>query len=157
MTETQNTDPGQTAKPKARIVNHFIKALTFETPNMGALLANRTDNPELTVSLTVDAMQVDGPHYESVTHFKATAVGTAGTVYEIDLKHASLVELGDLPREQMERALLLEAPRLAFPFLRRFVADLTRESGFPPLLLDPVDFTAVFATRQAQSMPVAAE
>ena len=77
----------------------------------------------------------------------------AGVIYDLELTYAGLFEIQSIPQEALEPFLLINCPTLLFPFLRRIVADLTREGGFPPLLLDPIDFAVLFMQRQQQGQP----
>src|SRR5207249_7486757 len=90
---------------------------------------------------------------ESAIAFKAQANSKAGVIYDLELSYAGLFEVQNLPDQALEPFLLINCPALLFPFLRRLVADLTREGGFPPLLLDPIDFAALFMQRQQQGQP----
>jgi preprotein translocase subunit SecB len=88
--------------------------------------------------------------FESVINFKAEATNKLGTIYDMELAYAGLFQVENLPEPALEPFLLIDCPTLLFPFVRRLVADLTREGGFPPLLLDPINFANLFAKRQQE-------
>ena len=88
--------------------------------------------------------------FESAILFKAEATSETGVIYDLELTYAGLFEIESMPEQTLEPFLLINCPSLLFPFLRRLVADLTREGGFPPLLLDPIDFASLFMQRQQQ-------
>ena len=96
------------------------------------------------VQINVNAKRLNDDHFESAIEFKALASNAAGTIYDLELVYAGLFKVQNLPEEALEPFLLIHCPTLTFPFLRRLVADLTREGGFPPLFLDPVDFAALY-------------
>jgi preprotein translocase subunit SecB len=135
---------------QVRIIGQYIKDLSFENPNVRKLLATPADNPSLQISVNVNAVKVNDTTFESTIEFKAEATGKAGIIYDLELTYAGLFQLENIPEQALEPFLLINCPALIFPFLRRLVADLTREGGFPPLLLDPLDFGALFLRRQEE-------
>lgn len=155
MTDPKNasTEPSQ---PTIRVVGQYIRDLSFENPNIDKLMEGPVDNPQLSVQVNVNARQAKGDLFESVMTFEATATSKAGPLYKLELEYGGTFKIENMPAQAMEPFLLINAPTLLFPFVRRLVADLTREGGFPPLLLDPIDFAALYMQRQqqaAQSVP----
>jgi preprotein translocase subunit SecB len=153
-------DNGNVGKPPAgaappavqvRIVGQHIKDLSFENPNVRRLLEGPGEKPSLRVDINVNATKVTDRVFESAILFKAQATSQAGVIYDLELTYAGLFEIAAMPEQALEPFLLINCPTLLFPFLRRLVADLTREGGFPPLLLDPIDFAALFMQRQQQA------
>lgn len=134
----------------ARVVAQYIKDLSFENPNVGKLLAGPGENPNLKVEVNVNAKNVGDGLFESAIDFKAHATSKAGVIYDLEIIYAGLFKVENMPPQALEPFLLINCPSMTFPFLRRIVADLTREGGFPPLLLDPIDFAALFVRRQQQ-------
>jgi preprotein translocase subunit SecB len=108
------------------------------------------DQPQLRVEVQVNATKVGEKSFESAIQFKAQAVNKAGVIYDLELVYAGLFEVQNLPQQALEPFLLINCPMLLFPFLRRLVADLTREGGYPPLLLDPIDFAGLYMRRQQE-------
>ena len=86
--------------------------------------------------------------FESAIKFKAEAINAGGTIYDLEVVYAGLFHIENMPPQALEPFMLINCPTLLFPFLRRLVADLTREGGFPPLLLDPIDFAQLYMQRQ---------
>ena len=86
--------------------------------------------------------------FQSEIEFKAHAVDDGGTIYQLEATYGGVFQVGPVPREALEPFLLVNCPSMLFPFLRRLVADLTREGGFPPLFLDPIDFGALYVNRR---------
>lgn len=136
---------------QVRVVGQYIKDLSFESPNITKLLSGTPDNPNLKLEINVNANQVGPDLYESAIDFKADATAKVGVIYEFEMVYAGLFKIENVPPPQLEPMLLVNCPMLLFPFLRRIVADLTREGGFPPLLLDPVDFMALYMRKRERA------
>lgn len=145
-------DGGRAAlQAQVRVIGQYIKDLSFESPNIRKLLAGTPENPGLKLDLTVHPEAVAPDVYETALAFKAIAESkSAGTIYELELVYAGLFRIENLPPDAIEPMLNVNCPSLLFPFLRRIAADLTREGGFPPLLLDPVDFGGLYMRKLAQ-------
>ncbi len=135
-----------------RIAAQYVKDLSFENPNIQRLLSGTDDNPNLNVEVNVGTGMMGENLYESAIQFNAQAVSAQGVIYDLELVYAGLFHIENLPQEALEPFLLINAPSLLFPFLRRLVADITREGGFPPLLLDPIDFASLYMQRQQQGV-----
>jgi preprotein translocase subunit SecB len=146
-----NPQPGPAPNQvQVRVVGQYIKDLSFENPNVRRLLGGPGEQPALRVEVNVNATKLADKMFESAIQFKAEAASKTGVIYDLELAYAGLFEVQNLPDQALEPFLLINCPSLLFPFLRRIVADLTREGGFPPLLLDPIDFAALFVQRQQQ-------
>src|SRR5690606_31445084 len=136
---------------QARVLGQYIKDLSFENPSVGRLQQTPGDNPNLQIEVNVNAQTVGKDVYESAIEFKAQASNKAGTIYDLELVYAGLFRIENAPPQAIEPFLLINCPLLLFPFLRRLAADLTREGGFPPLLLDPIDFGSLYFRRKQQA------
>lgn len=154
MADTTTAGNGQAAdqtQVQVRVVNQYVKDLSFENPNVLKLLNGPGENPNLNLQVNVNAKAVAGNLYESAIDFKAMANNAQiGTIYNLEIEYAGLFEVKNMPPQALEQFLLINCPALLFPFLRRLAADLTREGGFPPLLLDPVDFAGLYMRRQQE-------
>jgi preprotein translocase subunit SecB len=141
---------GQTRQPpiQAHVVGQYIKDLSFENPSVGKLLEAPGETPNLQLDVNVNAQRVAPNLYESGIEFTARATNSTGIIYTLELVYAGLFKIANIPEPALEPFLLINCPTILFPFLRRLVADLTREGGYPPLLLDPLDFGALFLRRQ---------
>jgi preprotein translocase subunit SecB len=129
-------------------MGQYIRDLSFENPSIGKLLEGPGEDPNLKLEVNVNAQRLESQLYESAIDFKAHATNKAGTIYDLELVYLGLFKIKNIPEHAIEPFLLINCPTLIFPFLRRLVADITREGGFPPLLLDPIDFAALFVRRQ---------
>jgi preprotein translocase subunit SecB len=150
--KTNGKTSAATAQPpvQVKILSQYVKDLSFENPIVRKLMASPGDQPSLKVEVNVSADRVDGDVYESAINFKATATNNIGTIYVLETVYAGLFKIESMPEQALEPFLLISGPTTIFPFLRRLVADVTREGGFPPLMLDPIDFAALFMRRQQE-------
>jgi preprotein translocase subunit SecB len=135
---------------QAKIVSQYVKDLSFENPNVRKLFTTPGDQPNLKVEVNVGAHRVEHDLYETAIEFKATATNNIGTIYLLETVYAGLLKIESIPEAALEPFLLISGPTMLFPFLRRLVADVTREGGYPPLLLDPIDFGALYQHRLQQ-------
>lgn len=144
----EGAKPG--APPQVKIVGQFIKDLSFENPNVSKLIKEPGDAPNLQLSINVSATATGPELYETTIDFNALATNQHGTLYELELAYAGLFQVQNIPQQALEPFLLINCPSILFPFLRRIVADITREGGFPALALDPVDFAQLYMRRQQE-------
>lgn len=136
----------------------YIKDLSFEVPGAPEIYANLRGQPQISINLDVQARRVEEsqPVFEVslITRVTANEQGEGGrTVFIAELTYAGLFTLGAIPAEQVEPVLLIECPRLLFPFARNILADATRDGGFPPVLLQPIDFVSLWHSRRTQGEP----
>jgi len=158
MTTADNGSNGKPAEDEkqapppvqVKVVGQFVKDLSFENPNIGKLIKEPGDSPNLQITINVNAQGVGPDVYESSIDFNAKASNQHGTVYELELVYAGLFKIENIPQQVLEPFLLVNCPSILFPFLRRIVADISREGGFPPLLLDPFDFASLYLRRQKE-------
>lgn len=135
--------------PQVAILTQYVKDLSFENPNAPASL-QATSQPRIDVNVAVNAKRAGDNLFEVELKITATAVAGEITSFVVDLLYAGLFGLTNVPDEALEPFLVIEAPRILFPFARRIVADATRDGGFPPLMLDPIDFGALYMAQQDQ-------
>jgi preprotein translocase subunit SecB len=147
-----NDAVAQTNPPpvQVNIVAQYIKDLSFENPNIEKLLKEPGDQPNLQLSINVSAKPLGQNLYESAIDFNAQAHNKHGEIYQLELVYAGLFRIENIPEQSLEPFLLVNCPSILFPFVRRLAADLTREGGFPPLLLDPFDFASLYLRRQQE-------
>jgi preprotein translocase subunit SecB len=145
--------PPQAAQLQVRIAGQYIKDLSFENPNIGKLISSQPENPNLDVEINVDVGELGANLYESAISFKARATSKDTVIYDLEIVFGGAFHIENAPPQALEAMLFVNCPSLLFPFLRRLVADLTREGGFPPLLLDPVDFGGLYMRKKGMGMP----
>lgn len=133
-----------------QVIGQYIKDLSFENPNVGKIAIKEGENPGVSLEINVEAQRMGPDTFESAIQFTAKATHSGGTIYVLEIVYGGLFRLQNVPPQAMEPFLLVNCPTLLFPFLRRIVADVTREGGYPPLWLDPFDFGNLFMRRQQE-------
>ena len=135
--------------PQVGVISQYVKDLSFENPNAPAVYQWQ-GQPQIDVQFNIGS-QVVGPEvHEVVLKIEISAKANEGTAFQSNCSMAACSRLRNIPPEQLQPFLLAEAPRILFPFARRIIADATIDGGFPPLLLDPIDFAgALHAARRA--------
>ena len=140
---------GQDGLPQVGIISQYVKDLSFENPNAPAVYQSQTA-PRIDVQFNIAANQIADDVHEVVLKIDARADLDDKVAFVVDLSFAGLFGLRNIPADQLQPFLLAEAPRILFPFARRVLADAVRDGGFPPLMLDPIDFGALYM-QQAQA------
>ena len=136
--------------PQLRVVGQYIKDLSFESPNAPQALRDPGEYPNIQVEINVAANQLDPNVFECAIDFKVKASSSTMTIYNLEMIYAGAFELQNFPQQLVQPVLFVNCPAMLFPFMRRLIGDLTREGGFPPLWLDPVDWGALYNQRLAQ-------
>jgi preprotein translocase subunit SecB len=135
---------GADLAPQAGILAQYVKDLSFENPNAPASLQMQ-GQPKIEINVNVNARAGAQSTYEVELKIEATARGDEDRLaFQVELLYAGLFRLTGAPPEAIEPFLIVEAPRILFPFARRVVADAVRDGGFPPLMLDPIDFGGLY-------------
>ncbi|HZP20808.1 MAG TPA: protein-export chaperone SecB [Bauldia sp.] len=150
-----NTD-GQPAAPapggpqSLSVIAQYVKDLSFENPGAPSSLRNRQAQPGINISINVQAGELRNNEMEVELKLDVKAVDGKTTLFAIELLYAGLFRFTNIPQEVMGAAVMIECPRLLFPFARQIIADASRNGGFPPLMIDPVDFVALYRQRAAE-------
>jgi preprotein translocase subunit SecB len=137
-------------QPQLRVLGQYIKDLSFESPSAPKSLREPGGNPNIQVEVNVGNSQLENNIFECGVELKVKATTPAMTIYNVELLYAGAFELQNFPAELVHPVLFVNCPAILFPFVRRLIGDLTREGGFPPLWLDPIDFGALYNQRMAQ-------
>ena len=133
--------------PQVSILTQYVKDLSFENPNAPGSLQS-TEQPRIEINVAVNAKRGGDNVYEVELKINARAMAGDSLAFSIDLLYAGLFGLANVPEEALEPFLIIEAPRIIFPFARRIIADSVRDGGFPPLMLDPIDFASLYMAQQ---------
>jgi preprotein translocase subunit SecB len=140
------------SQPVIRVLAQYVKDLSFENPG---LFAAQQGNGAPEIELGIDVRVEPGPPQEAVfaveLRLSAKAKKQETVVFIVELIYTGVFQLQDARREDMEPMLLIECPRLLFPFARRIIADITREGGHPPLMVDPIDFVGLYRQQRARA------
>lgn len=129
----------------------YIKDLSFENPRAPAALFSLKEPPQMEVSMNTGISRLDENVYELALKLTARAISDNATLFLADLLYAGVIEVHNTPIEQHEPAVMIAGAHMIFPFARRVLADVTRDGGFPPLLLEPIDFATLYAMRSTQT------
>lgn len=141
----------QQQQPGIHVLGQYIKDLSFENPGAPRSLGPSETNPQLEVNVNVNAKAgADGSQFEVELKLNANAKRGEETLFIAEVLYAGVFQVRNVPQEHVRPAVLIECPRLLFPFARQILADVTRQGGFPPLLIDPVDFAALYRQKLAQ-------
>lgn len=124
----------------------YIKDVSFEAPNLPEILTQIQSAPEIEVSVDVNAKKLQDSLFEVALKIKAEAKAQDKIAFLCEVEYGCVATV-NVPAEHIEPVLLIEIPRLLFPFARAIIADLTRESGFPPLMINPIDFVGLYHKR----------
>jgi preprotein translocase subunit SecB len=152
MAETPQTPSGGAASPanppRLTIQTQYVKDLSFENPRAPASLEPGQSRPEIQVQVDVRAASLGDERYEVALQLHVDAKAGGETGFVMELVYGGVFGLLNIPPDSLQALLLIECPRLLFPFARRIIADTTRDGGFPPLMLDPIDFMTLYRRRQ---------
>lgn len=157
MTETPDmaTQPDANAAapaagPSIRVLNQYIKDLSFENPGN-----NVSEQPNIDLSIDVGATARNDDVYEVILKLRARAGTKETALFILELDYAGLFQVSGFGEGDVEPIVLIECPRILFPFARRIIADISAEGGFPPLRVDPVDFGALYNTQKQRAAQAA--
>jgi preprotein translocase subunit SecB len=139
---------GADTLPAVGIITQYVKDLSVENPNAPDVF-QWPEPPQIDVQFNIGAEVVSTDVHEVTLKLTLNASSQRGMIYIVDLAYCGLVGMRNVPEDQAHAFLYAEAPRLLFPFARRVVADAVRDAGFPPLMVDPVDFNGLYAQQLA--------
>jgi preprotein translocase subunit SecB len=150
MTDTNGNGPGANGAPSLNVLVQYVKDLSFENPNAPRSLGPREKAPNINIQVNVNAKPLGATDFEVSLNLEASAGEDAEVLFKLELEYGGVFRLVNIPAEQVHPIVMIECPRLLFPFARQIVADATRDGGFPPLYIDPIDFLALYQQRAAQ-------
>jgi preprotein translocase subunit SecB len=139
---------GESAEPGIRILAQFIRDLSMENPRAPDALRPSQSQPQIDLNVEMNARGRDDGLFEVDLKLSAKANRDDGPLFVVELLYGGVFQVSGVAQEDLEPVLLVECPRYLFPFARRIVAEVTSEGGFPPFLLDPIDFAAVYQARK---------
>jgi len=153
MTDAPSTpaaDNPASNQPALRVMAQYVKDLSFENPGAPDTLRPGQPAPAIDLSIDVQARSLGEDHYEVVLSVGAKATRDDAVVFITELSYGGLFQLANIADADREPFLLIECPRLIFPYARRVLADATRDGNFPPLMIDPVDFAGLYRQQLAK-------
>lgn len=142
--------PQPGTQPSMRILGQYLKDLSFENPNAPQALAPQQTQPDINIAVNVNARNLAPTDFEVELHLDAKATSEGKVIFASELLFAGVFRMENFPANMLHAAVLIECPRMLFPFARQILADATRNGGFPPLMLDPIDFAGMYQKRMQQ-------
>ena len=149
--ETNGQGAGE--QPQASTIAQYIKDLSAESPSAPQVFQWQTQ-PSLDVQFGITGGKVGEDVHEIVLKIEVNAKSDSGTHFIVDLSYAGLFGFRNIPEEALPPFLLVEAPRLLFPFARQIIAEAVQNLGFPPVLLDPIDFASAYMAQADQQQQI---
>jgi preprotein translocase subunit SecB len=137
--------PGE--MPNVQIVGQYIKDLSFENPGAPA---GMTSQPQIDLGIDLQARRGSAELFEVELKIRVTAKSEDKPLFLIELAYAGLVRLTNIPSDAVQQVLLIQVPFMLFPFARRIIADIVRDGGMPPLMVEPIDFMALYQSKLAE-------
>ena len=131
-----------------KILGQYIKNLSFDIPNAPQVFLNNKEKPNIAISVDIDAKKIANDAYEVTLKIKADASAKEQKVFNCDISYCGIFALSNIENENLEQILLVYCPNLVFPYLRRVISSTVSDGGFPPLMLEPIDFNAIYQKRK---------
>lgn len=153
MEKTRGKQAQKTAEtqgPYLSILTQYIKDFSFESPNAPAALRGREKAPAINININVHASGVGDSLYDVMLTIDAKAEDGKEVIFQTELSYGGIFKAENFPEEHLTPVIFIECPRLLFPFARQIIADATRNAGFPPLMIDPIDFATLYHERMAE-------
>jgi len=139
------------AAPAINAMVQYTKDFSFENPNAPHSLGPQEKPPNISIQVNVNARQVAETDFEVNILLEGSAGEGAGVLFKFELDYAGLFRLQNIPPSDMHPVVMIECPRLLFPFARQIIAEAVRSGGFPPLYIDPIDFAALYRKRLSEA------
>jgi preprotein translocase subunit SecB len=133
---------------RVQILGQYVKDLSFENP--GASLINPATRPQIDFGVDVQARKLDQERFEVELKLRVSAQADQKPLFLLEVVYAGLLAIQSAPEEHLQQILLIDIPHLLFPFARRIIADAVRDGGMPPLMIEPIDFGALYRAKAAE-------
>ena len=143
------------SQPNLGVIAQYIKDFSFENPNAPNSLMQPQQQPQIAIQINVNPNQLSNTDFEVELKVEGKAELTGTVLFAFDLNYAGVFRLTNIPPENLGPLLMIECPRLLFPFAREIIATSVRDGGFPPLMLDPVDFVGLYRQNMERQAAVA--
>jgi preprotein translocase subunit SecB len=154
MAEETNGAAAPAAQPRLQMLTQYIRDLSFENIAVQKGLTAADGKPDVKVQINLDVQQRPSDRYEVALKVNVDSKVGESQIFILELDYAGLFFIQNVPQDQLHPLLMIECPRLVFPYVRRVVGDVTRDGGYPPLNLEQIDFLALYrqelARRQAE-------
>ena len=146
-------DMSQAAMPRIGILTQYVKDLSFENPNAPRSMVPSQHQPAININIAVEAAPLTETDVEVTLRLDGKAESAGMLLFGFELLYSGVFRILNVPAESLQPTVMIECPRLLFPFAREIVATATRNGGFPPLLLEPIDFVALYRQRMSAAQP----
>lgn len=144
-------EPVRGTEPQLQLVGQYVKDLSFENPGIGMAV----QRPQIEFNVDLQARRIgeqpQPPQYEVEMKLRVTATDSGKPMFLLELAYAGIFLLNNVPEDSVQPIVMIECPRLLFPFARRIIADVVRDGGLPPLMIDPIDFVALYRRKLAET------
>ncbi|MBS3649762.1 protein-export chaperone SecB [Pseudaminobacter sp. 19-2017] len=147
---TAGNGNAQQARATLNVLAQYVKDLSFESPGAPNSLRGRDKAPNININVNVGANPLSDKEFDVNLTLNAKASADQDVLFNVELVYGGVFRIEGFPQEHMLPLLFIECPRLLFPFARQIIADATRNGGFPPLMLDPIDFAQMFQQKLAE-------
>ena len=144
MTNGNGTPPEAGPPPQLNVLAQYTKDLSFENPNAPGSLAPQAQPPQINIQINVGANNLSESEFEVTLKIEGKAENAGKMIFSFELAYAGVFRIMNVPKENLHPLIMIECPRLLFPFAREIIATAVRDGGFPPLMLDPVDFVGLY-------------
>ena len=150
--EEKNPEANNTENAPPQLIMHaqYIKDLSFENPRASKVFTQQTGQPDVEVGVNVGASIISDNQFEVILHLNANAKTDGESLFLVELSYGGLISVNNVSDKDINPLIMIEGPRLLFPFARATIAHVTREGGFLPLNIQPIDFVAVFKSNLAE-------
>ena len=143
------------APPQLNVLAQYVKDLSFENQNAPGSLQQQSQAPKINIQINVNAKPLAQNDFEVELKIEGRAEVPNLFLFSFDLLYAGVFKIQNVPQENVHAIVMIECPRLLFPFARETIATAVRNGGFPPLMIDPVDFVSLYRQRMAETQPPA--
>ena len=150
---TTNGGPNPEKLPQLNVLTQYIKDFSFENPNAPRSLTPPQQPPAINIQINVNVNGLSQTDYEVELKIEGKADSAGNVLFGFDLTYAGVFRIQNVAQESMHPLVMIECPRLLFPFAREIVATAVRDGGFPPLLIDPIDFVALYRQKMGELQP----
>ena len=150
---TTNGGPNPEKLPQLNVLTQYIKDFSFENPNAPRSLTPPQQQPAINIQINVNVKGLGDNDYEVELKIEGKADSAGSVLFGFDLTYAGVFRIQNVPQENIHPLVMIECPRLLFPFAREIVATAVRDGGYPPLLIDPIDFVALYRQKLGELQP----
>jgi len=147
--------PSPEQPPQLNVLAQYIKDFSFENPNAPRSLQPTQQPPQIGIQINVNVNPLSDTDFDVALKIEGKADTPNGVMFSFDLSYGGVFRIVNVPKDSLHPLVMIECPRLLFPFAREIIANAVRAGGFPPLLIDPVDFVGLYRQKMMEQQPTA--